>query len=81
LRGVGRGSLGSSLFNNDMMFDLRAGSCLIAATGAGWGGGGGGYASWLGGGALIGGRGWAGEGLDFISRGTPTFSPKNVRPG
>lgn len=81
LDGAGRGSLGSSLFNKDIMFDFRTGSCLTAATGAGCEGGGAGYASGPVGGALIGGRGNAGEGLDFISRGAPELSLKKLRAG
>jgi hypothetical protein len=78
LGGVGRGSLGSS-FNNDMMLDVfRTVSCLIAAAGAGSGDGAE-YGSWAAEGALIGGRGIPGEGLDFISRLPPALSPRRLR--
>lgn len=55
------------------MFDLRAGSWRTGAAGGACGGGTG-CCSWLAGGALLGGRGTAGEGLDFTSRAVLVFS-------
>lgn len=64
-----------------MMFDLRltGSGCRGGAVEGSEDGGGALYCSWLAGGALIGARGRAGEGLDLISRLPLVLSPRRLR--